>query len=57
MGSINFFNYDPLPTIHTTAGTVSAQGNYYYKIGDNLTGDITINLELNDQTEETLIAK
>ena len=57
MGSINFFNYDPLPTIHTTAGTVQAQGNYYYKIGDNLTGDITINLELNGETEATLIAK
>lgn len=57
MGSINFFHYDPLPTIHTTAGTVQAQGNYYYKVGDNLTGDITINLELNGQTEVTLIAK
>ncbi len=57
MGSINFFNYDPLPTIHTTAGTVQAQGNYYYKIGTNLTGDITINLELNGETEATLIAK
>ena len=57
MGSINFFKYDPLPTIHTIAGTVSAQGNYYYRIGNNLTGDITINLELNGQTEATLIAK
>lgn len=58
MGSINFFNYDPLPTIYTAAGgTVQAQGNYYYKVGDNLTGDVTINLELNGQTEATLIAK
>ncbi len=57
MGSINFFNYDPLPTIHTKAGTVQAQGNYYYKIGDNLTGDIIIDLKLNGQTEATLIAK
>lgn len=57
MGSINFFHYYPLPTIHTSDGTVQAQGNYYYKIGTNLTGDITINLELNGQTEATLIAK
>ncbi len=57
LGSINFFNYTPLPTIYTGAGTVEAQGNYYYKIGDNLTGDITINLKLNGQTEATLIAK
>lgn len=57
MGSINFFNYNPLPTIHTTAGTILAQGNYYYKVGDNLTGDISISLKLNGQTEATLIAK
>ena len=57
MGSINFFNYNPLLTIYTTAGTVSAQGNYYYKVGNNLMGDITITLKLNGQTEATLIAK
>ena len=57
LGSINFFNYNPLPTIYTTSGTVQAQGNYYYKIGDDLTGDIDISLELNGQTEATLIAK
>ncbi|MBT5826497.1 MAG: DUF4214 domain-containing protein [Gammaproteobacteria bacterium] len=57
MGSINFFNYDSLPTIYTTAGTIQAQANYYYKVGDNLTGIITLDLELNGQTEATLIAK
>jgi hypothetical protein len=57
LGSINFFNYIPQPTIHTTSGTVEAQGNYYYKIGDNITGDIILSLELNGQTEATLIAK
>lgn len=67
LGSINFFNYILLgdfnniiqdgPKIYTTSGTVQPQGNYYYKIGDNVTGDITITLELNGQTEATLIAK
>jgi len=57
MGSINFFNYSPPPTIYTTSGTVQPEGNYYYKIGENLTGDINISLELNGQTEATLIAK
>jgi len=57
LGSINFFNYDPQPTIQTTAGTVQPQGNYYYKIGDNLTGTVTIDLSLNGTTEATLIAK
>ena len=57
LGSINFFNYDPKPTIEMTAGTVQPQGNYYYKIGDNLTGTVTIDLSLNGTTEATLIAK
>jgi len=57
LGSINFFNYIPLPTIYTTAGTVEAKGNYYYKIGDNVTGDVTLSLQLNGNTEATLIAK
>ena len=57
MGAINFFNYIPQPTVFTTSGTIQAQGNYYYKIGDNVTGDISITLELNGQTEATLIAK
>jgi hypothetical protein len=57
MRSINLFNYTPQPTIYTTSGTVEPQGNYYYKIGENLTGDINISLELNGQTEATLIAK
>jgi len=57
MGSINFFNYSPAPTIYTRTGTIAEKGNYYYKIGDNLTGEVTVELELNGQTEVTLIAK
>jgi hypothetical protein len=57
MGAINFFNYDPKPTISTTIGTVKTQGNYYYKVGDNLTGTVDIDLTLNAKTEATLIVK
>ncbi len=58
LGSVNFFNYSPQPNISTYLGRVNPEGNYYYKIGDNLTGDISINLDnLNGQTEVTLIAK
>ena len=57
LGSINFFNYNPKPYIPTSTGTVQAQGNYYYKIGENLTGDITIDLSLDNNTEATLIVK
>ena len=57
LGSINFFNYSPQPTIYTSNGTVEPQGNYYYKVGENLTGTITIDISLNGTTEATLIAK
>ncbi|EIF51546.1 hypothetical protein [Sulfurovum sp. AR] len=57
MNSINLFTYTPQPMIYTTSGTVQPQGNYYYKIGDNVTGDINMSLELNGQTAVTLIAK
>ncbi len=57
LGSINFFNYIPKPAIKTTTGTVKAEGNYYYKIGENLTGNITVDIKLDTGTEATLIAK
>ena len=57
LGSINFFNYDPQPTIYTTGGTVQPQGNYYYKIGENISGTLDVNITLNGTTNVTLIAK
>ena len=58
LGSINFFNYNvPNPLTRTTTGTVKSESNYYYKIGEGLTGDITINMTLDSNTEATLIAK
>ncbi len=57
IGSINFFNYAPMPTISTSTGTVSSQGNYYYKVGDALTGNVRIDLDLDGSTEATLVAK
>ncbi|RUM73518.1 MAG: hypothetical protein DSZ12_07145 [Sulfurovum sp.] len=57
LGSIDFFNYSPQPRIFGSSGTVENQGNYYYKVGSKLTGTIDLDLELNGQTEATLIAK
>jgi hypothetical protein len=57
LGSINFYNYDPQPMLKTTSGSVSPQGNYYYKVGDNLTGTVTIDLTLDGEIEATLIAE
>ncbi len=44
LGSINFFNYTPSPTMHTTMGQISPKSNYYYKVGENLTGDIDVDI-------------
>jgi len=57
MGAINYFNYDPKPNIFTTIGTVKPQGNYYYKVGNNVTGTVTIDLTLDANTKATLIIK
>jgi hypothetical protein len=57
LGSINFFHYDPQPTIYTTDRSVKPRGNCFYKIGEGLSGTVDINITLNGTTEATLIAK
>ena len=44
LGSINFFNYNPTPLMHTTMGQVAPKSNYYYKVGENLKGDIDVDI-------------
>lgn len=54
MGSINFFNYTLLdqsdniiqdgPKIYTTTGSINPQGNYYYEVVTNQTGDFNITI-------------
>ncbi len=44
LGSINFFNYSSKPTLATTMGQVSPKSNYYYKVGENLKGDIDVDI-------------
>ncbi len=56
LGSINFFNYDPSLKF-SNCNTVYANSNCYYKIGNNLTGNITIDIDLDKNTTATLIAK
>ena len=57
IGSINFFNYTPQPAIATDAGSVAKHGNYYYQVGENLTGNVTISMKLDPAIEATLITK
>lgn len=48
LGSINFFNYNPLPTIESKMGKVAPKSNFYYKVGENLKGNV--NLDISDTT-------
>ena len=58
LGSINFFNYNPEPTLHTTVNSVNPHANYYYKIGENITSNsVDLNVTLDANTTATLIAK
>ena len=57
LGSVNFFNYNPTPSLFGSVGTVQSNANYYYKVGSNLTGKINIDLKLNGRIETTLIVK
>ena len=57
MGSINFFNYSSQPKIKTTTGVINPKANYFYKIGSNITGDVSLSLKLNGQTEATVVIK
>ncbi len=56
LGSINFFNYTPSLQF-SDCHIVNPNSNCYYKIGSNLTGNITIDIDLDKNTTATLIAK
>jgi len=57
LGSINFYNYNPKPTISNTLKSIDSQSNYYYRVGEALLGDIVVDIELNRDTEATIITK
>jgi len=57
LGSINFFNYDPLPNFYTDSGSLEDNANYYYKIGEDLSGDVKIDISIPSNVKATLIAK
>jgi hypothetical protein len=57
LGSINFFNYTPQPRVTNSSGKVEPKGNFYYRIGKGLRGDISFELSLKNNIEATLIVK
>jgi hypothetical protein len=56
LGSINFFNYTPPPTFKSSA-TLDKNANLYYKVGTNLSGLVTINIDIPKGADITIIAK
>jgi hypothetical protein len=56
LGSINFFNYTPKPQFKSNA-ILDDSANLYYKVGSNLSGDITLNIKANKGVDITIIAK
>jgi hypothetical protein len=44
LGSINFFNYNTQPSLATRMGKISPHANYYYKVGENLRGDVDVDI-------------
>jgi hypothetical protein len=57
MGSINFFNYSSQPKVNSITGNINPKANYYYLIGKNITGNVSLSLKLNGQTEATVVIK
>jgi hypothetical protein len=57
LGSINFFNYSPPPKVSNVSGKVEPKGNFYYLVGKGLSGDISLDVSLENNVEATLIIK
>jgi hypothetical protein len=59
LGSINFYNYSPTPYFYEGSSfdaTIQAHANAYYRIGEDLSGDVDIDLTLDDGVKAMLIA-
>lgn len=57
LGSINFFNYNPQPSMHSSK-TLNKDANLYYKIGNGkLSGKVKINVNIEKGGDVIIIAK
>lgn len=56
LGSINFFNYDPMPTM-SSSKTINKDANLYYKVGNSLSGEVKINVNIEKGGDVIIIAK
>ena len=56
IGSINFFNYIPQP-LFKNSETLDKDANLYYKVGENLSGKVNLNISIPKGGDITIIAK
>ncbi len=56
LGSINFFNYDPQPSMNSSK-TLNKDANLYYKVGSNLSGQVKIDVDIEKGGDVIIIAK
>ena len=56
LGSINFFNYYPMPTM-SSSKTINKDANLYYKVGNSLSGELKINVNIEKGGDVIIIAK
>ncbi len=57
LGSINFFNYYIQPLIKTQAESINPHANLYYKIGEGISGDLHINIEVPETVDFAIVSK
>ena len=56
LGSINFFNYSPKPSMNSSK-TLNKDANLYYKVGSNLSGKVKIDVNIEKGGDVIIIAK
>jgi hypothetical protein len=57
LGSINFYNYSPKLAISSNLGSIARKTNYFYSVGEGISGDIHLNIKLHKDTEATIVTK
>jgi hypothetical protein len=56
LGSVNFFNYAPQPMFKSSA-KLDKNANLYYKVGDNISGNIKLHINIPKGADITIVAK
>jgi hypothetical protein len=61
LGSINMFNYTPVPEIYTDLGalhaTIYPHANFYYQVGTGLSGKVHLTIDTDTDVQVTVVVK